>query len=106
MSDSSIAKQTKQLHEGNRGGGERSKDCNRLREPVSLYRKNDPLHSLLERRGAGQGATYTPIAEKRRHSIEELAIRRLVGEDDMVAALKRDEFRARNPGGDVLSLTE
>jgi hypothetical protein len=47
-----------------------------------------------------------PVAQKRSDSIEELAIGRLVGKDEVVPAFQRDEFRARNAGGNLLSLTE
>ena len=43
---------------------------------------------------------------KRRDGIEELAISRLVDKDDVVPAFQRDEFRARNAGSNLLSLTE
>src|SRR5262245_65833801 len=102
----SLTQQTKKLHKRNHGACECGEDRNRLDEPTSLECRNAPLCSLLEGCRPRQRPPEGPIAQKRRNRVEENARSGFICEKDVVPAVERHKFGARNPGGDFLAQRE
>src|SRR5262245_5038408 len=99
----SLTQQTKKLQKRNHGACECGEDRNRLDEPISLECRNVPLCSLLEGCRPRQRSPEGPIAQKRRNRVEENARSGFIREKDVVPAVERNEFGARNRGGDFLA---
>src|SRR5262245_56979315 len=99
----SLTQQTKKLQKRNQGACECGEDRDRLDEPTSLECRNAPLCSLLEGCRPRQRSPEGPIAQKRRNCVEENARSGFIREKDVVPAVERNEFGARNRGGDFLA---